>query len=282
MKVKMKLSSLLLVVFITTLAPSVQSQYLRTGSVVVVLQSSDKVVIAADSLLTTGEQKTELGCKVRLVNGVGVGITGLFKNIKSGYDIWPIVKQALSQPGMLTDKVKAFEQFVDTPLASELDRIEKAPPDSTLGKLKKYGATLKIVFSNIENGRTVYYRREFKADGKGGVLVEHVDCAANCNLRNTITMSAFGSTDALIDLYDRGAFSLNRQLWLIARDMVQAQIDSGDKIVGGPIDVLVIAKEGVTWPQHKPMCNPYLGIKSKKTALPKTTKRISKPVKKSI
>jgi hypothetical protein len=64
-------------------------------------------------------------------------------------------------------------------------------------------------------------------------------------------MRAFGSTDALIARFDRGEFPFNREHWLIARDLVQAQIDSGDKIVGGPVDVLVITKTGAEWKQRK-------------------------------
>ena len=223
------------------------------GSVIVVIRTADEIVMAADSLLSSTSEPSAYTCKIRQVGDSFFAVSGIGDDPDTGYDVWDIADKALNTAGSLENRVAYFESVVQPQLIKELQHIRERAP-ALYVKYKDTISSLDIIFCGVENGALVFYHRGFKAVGDETIslIPSSQDCAANCDSETHIPL--LGHADAITRLRDNNGITGQPELWMVARNLVKAEIDSGDPKVGGDIDVLRITKSGNQWIQRKQEC----------------------------
>jgi hypothetical protein len=224
------------------------------------IRTPAEVVIAADSLGTARGHRIETtrpACKIFTVNDTAFAIAGLVKDPAWDFDAEKLTADTLRRQNRLTEAADVLAGRLTTSLGSYLERVGKGNP-SLYGKLlEEQGGTItSILLAAYEGDRPVAIGMSFRASGEAGgrvgIAATRVACPGDCP---DGVMYFFLGERRPIDRYiaEHGRDRLSPAS-SGAPFLVQLVIDEGSKLAGPPIDVVVIDRQGVSWPARKEGC----------------------------
>jgi len=230
------------------------------ATTIVGIRTPEQVVIAADSLATVRGyriESTQPVCKIFTVKGTAFAIAGFVKDPVWNFDAEHLTADSLQRQNRLTDNANDLEERLTASLGSYLERLKKGNP-YLYGKVLEGqdGNITSILLTAYEGDQPVAIGMSFRGSEETGGRVRitgtRVACPGDCpdgvmyfflGERHPIEryISEHGR-DRLLPASSGAPFS------------VQLVIDGGSKQVGPPIDVIVIDRQGVSWPARKEGC----------------------------
>ena len=224
------------------------------------IRTPAQVVIAADSLGTARGyriESTQPVCKIFTVKDTAFAIAGLVKDPAWNFDAENLTADSLRRQNRLTETANDLAERLTAMLGSYLERLKKGNP-YLYGKLleEQDGAITSILLTAYEGDQPVAIGLSFRASEETGgrvrISATRVACPGDCP---DGVMYFFLSERRPIDRY---IAEHGRDRLLPASSgapfLVQLVIDGGSKFVGPPIDVMIISRQGVSWPARKEGC----------------------------
>lgn len=230
------------------------------ASTVVAARNSDEVVLAADSKLThfDDRQRVDVKCKIFSCGAFFVGMTGP-EGVNDVVDFRPqlLLKEAC-RTGKTSEAMKRrFEQILRPRYTRFLAGLKRVNPEFYAYGVQSQQFFVNLVMVGFENGmpfiRSVNFYSPLDGSAEFLARVETSSQIRNLELGDIDYVTA--GVDGDIKEWARTQKSLWR-LGLVeaARFLVLHQMMAKSDIVGPPIDILRITKDGARWIQRKPEC----------------------------
>jgi len=228
---------------------------------VVAIRSPDSVVIAADSLTTirhgAGKDTTGSECKIFRSGDIFFSFAGFYKDPDRGFDIVPIVSEALAESESFDESVDRAATAAVSGMKDEMRKIRKETPSS----YDKYFAAqtaplLQILFATYEDGvpKVTVYDIKKTAGPYADIELSYdrKSCPGDCNVKDAY---AFFLTDMRpIEQYLKRGKLQSMPPEKTARFLVDLVIKAHSPETGPPVDVLRIDGNGAAWVEHKAEC----------------------------
>jgi Proteasome subunit len=230
------------------------------ATTIVGIRTPEQMVIAADSLGTARGYRIESTrpvCKIFTVKDTAFAIAGLVKDPAWNFDAENLTADTLRRQNRLTEAANDLAERLTAILGSYLERLKKGNP-FLYGKLleERDGTITSILLAAYEGDRPVSIGLSFRASEETGGRIRiagtRITCPGDCptgveyfllgERRPIERYIAEHGEDRLLPAGSGAPF------------MVQLVIDGGSKQVGPPIDVIVIDRQGVSWPVRKEGC----------------------------
>ena len=224
------------------------------------IRTPAQVVIAADSLGTARGyriESTQPVCKIFTVKDTAFAIAGLVKDPAWNFDAENLAAESLRRQTRLTDTANDLAERLTAMLGSYLERLKKGNPYLYGKLLEEQGGTItSILLAAYEGDQPVAIGMSFRASEETGgrvrIAATRVACPGDCP--DGVMFFFLGERRPI----DRYIAEHGRDRLLPASSgapfLVQLVIDGGSKFVGPPIDVIVIDRQGVSWPARKEGC----------------------------
>jgi len=224
------------------------------------IRTPAQVVIAADSLGTARGyriESTQLVCKIFTVKDAAFAIAGLVKDLAWNFDAENLTAGSLRRHNRLTETADDLAERMTAVIGSYLERLKKGNP-YLYGKMleEQDGTITSILLTAYERDQPVAIGMSFRASEETGgrvrITATRVACPGDCP--DGVMYFILGERRTI----DRYIAEHGRDRLLPASSgapfLVQLAIDGGSKFVGPPIDVIVIDRQGVSWPARKEGC----------------------------
>lgn len=224
------------------------------------IRTPAEVVIAADSLGTSRGyriESTQPVCKIFTVKDTAFAIAGLVKASAWNFDAESLAAESIRRQNRLTEAANDLAERFTSMLGSHLERLKKENP-YLYGKLleEQDGSLTSILLAAYEGDQPVAIGMLFSASEETGgrvkVSATRIACPGDCpdgvmyfflgERRPIERYIAEHGKDRLLPASSGAPF------------LVRLVIDGGSKLVGPPIDVMVIDRQGVSWPSRKDGC----------------------------
>ena len=230
------------------------------ATTIVGIRTPEQVVIAADSMGTSRGYRIETVrpvCKIFTVKDAAFAIAGLVKDPVWNFDAENLTAGSLRRQGRLTETANDIAKRLTEMLGSYLERLKPGNPFLYSRLLKEEdGEITSILLTAYEEDQPVAIGIGFRATegpgGRVGITTTRVACPGDCpggvmyfflgERRAIDRYIAEQGRDRLLPAYSGAPF------------LVQLAIDGESKRVGPPIDVVVIDRQGVSWPARKNGC----------------------------
>jgi hypothetical protein len=227
-----------------------------SASTIVVIWTPDQVVIAADSMLSDLDGKPiGTACKIRSEGFAYFATAGLFEQqIRGGFYMPNIVHRAYVQSSKESDHLFWFLRWFNTYVSFDLDSVKDAASDAVALNPNLSNAEIVVVWKGT-NGPCVYYshteilptigrRGTALPGGARGVpsMVSEYSIPTGAPWRAEMIVIGFNDHIA--------RYQVEHPEWrsadpvLAAREFVQMEIDNHPTVVGAPIAVLTIGRDG--------------------------------------
>jgi len=223
----------------------------------VALRTPNKIVLAADSKSIYDDRPPTVDCKIYQLRDTYFAIAGIPYETDTEYNVPSFVVTACEQCAV-TERANALEKRLKPALEKELARIRLTRPRVFWEAWFDAGAPpVSLVLVAFEGGEPRLVVKEFTvASGQAPdirIAVRTATCPGTCP---TGTHGYYlGSTKAINAFIAEGKGQNWPSGWEeLARTLVQLEIDSNQKEVGPPIDILSITKDGVHWTQKQKSC----------------------------
>ncbi|MGB7629746.1 MAG: hypothetical protein WBM29_01540 [Candidatus Deferrimicrobium sp.] len=224
------------------------------------IRTPAQVVIAADSLGTARGYRIETTrpvCKIFTMKDTAFAIAGLVKDPAWNFDVENLAALSLQRRNRIAEAADDLTERLTGMLGSYLERLKKRNP-FLYGKLleEQDGNISSILLAAYEEDQPVAIGMAFRASEEAGgrvrVTATRVTCPGDCP---DGVMYFFLGERRPIDRYiaDHGRDRLVPAS-SGAPFLVQLVIDGGSNLVGPPIDVVVIDRQGVSWTARKEGC----------------------------
>jgi hypothetical protein len=224
------------------------------------IRTPAQVVIAADSLGTARGyriESTQPVCKIFTVKDTAFAIAGLVKDPAWNFDAENLAADSIRRQNRLTETANDLSVRLTAMLGSFLERLKKGNP-YLYGKLleEQDGTITSILLAAYEGDQPVAIGMSFRASKETGgrvrITATRVSCPGDCP--DGVMYFFLGERRPI----DRYLAEHGRDRLLPASSgapfLVQLVIDGESKLVGPPIDVMVIDRQGVSWPARKEGC----------------------------
>ena len=230
------------------------------ATIIVGIRTPTQAIIAADSMGTARGYRIESTrpvCKIFTVKDTAFAIAGLVKNSTLDFDAERLTAQCLRRQDRLTEAANDLTERLTGMLGSYLERLKTGNP-SLYSKLleEENGTITSILLAAYEGDRPVAIGMAFRATedpgGRVRIASTRVTCPGDCP--NGVMYFLFGERrpiDRYIAEHGKDRLVPDRSG---ASFLVQVAIDGGSKRVGPPIDVIVVDRQGVSWPARKEGC----------------------------
>ncbi len=224
------------------------------------IRTPAQVVIAADSLGTARGyriESTQPVCKIFAVKDSAFAIAGLVRDPVWNFDAENLTADILRRKNRVTETANDLTERLEAMLGSYLERLKKGNPYLYGKLLEEQGGTVtSILLAAYEGDQPVAIGISFRASeemgGRVKITATRVACPGDCP---DGVMYFFLGERRPIDRYiaEHGRDRLG-PADSAAPFLVQLVIDGGSKLVGPPIDVIVIDRQGVSWLARKEGC----------------------------
>lgn len=230
------------------------------ASTIVGIRTPAQVVIAADSMRTARGNRietTQTVCKIFTVGNTAFAIGGFVKDPAWNFDAENLTAESLRRQNRLTEAANDLTERLTGMLGSYLERLKQGNPFLYAKLLEGEDGTItSILLTAYEGDQPVAIGMGFRASEEPGgrvrITATRVTCPGDCT--DGVMYFLIGERRPI----DRYIAEHGKDRLLPASSgapfMVQLVIDSGSKRVGPPIDVIVIDKQGVSWPARKEGC----------------------------
>jgi hypothetical protein len=231
-------------------------------TVIAVARNSEEVALAADSKgVDIRSSSSLLLCKIRPVGEFWVAVSGHF-NSKAGsaprIDVWDSLAQAVKSQGTHRDKV---EKFV-TIFRPQLEQLMREMTTWDRDAYDKINIITSVIFVAVDKGVPVFFERDFRKNTSRSSAQDPVNIIredmANALVENQIQLNCRGacsncnSCDAMEFLEKNATRGFALKPVDLAHFMVAYGALTSPKVVGPPIEVLRISKDGVVqWIQRE-------------------------------
>jgi hypothetical protein len=225
------------------------------GTSVAALRTNQGVFVAADSktVQTHNRRQPLLECKIHREGDVFFAIAGHKRELTTGWDATPLARTACRHQGSVASKVIRFEAIVEQPLRSMLADVLRLEPEYC----QKYivdRLVLQLAFFGLEDASPYLYVRSYKVTsslaGLDVTLENRTDAVGPDN-----KIALLGEYDAIDQFIASNPRYYELPPALLVERLVQVEIDAVPHLVGPPIDVVQVTRDGVQWIRRKPECD---------------------------
>lgn len=231
-------------------------------TVIAVARNTDEVALAADSKgVDIRSSAPLLLCKIRPVGEFWVAVSGHF-NSKAGnaprIDVWASLDQAVKSGGTHHDKVEKFVSIY----RPQLEQLMREMSTWDRATYEKTNIITSVIFVAVDKGVPVFFERDFSKDTSKNSSHDPVNIIredmADALVDNQIQLNCRGacsncnSCDAMEFIEKNAARGFALKPVDLAHFMVAYGALTSPKVVGPPIEVLRITKDGVVkWVQRE-------------------------------
>lgn len=219
---------------------------------VVAVRTPKMIVIAGDSKTVMG---TDVGllCKVRVVNDVAYGESGILMVPSRQFVATDIVGRALDHEGGLSVRADAFSRDIVEPLTKLSTELREGDPPGYV-KLVKDKVVFSVVFAAFEDHMAKMIMRYWTASEKDGRVVltqSNYACPGDCETGYV----ALGDNDAVTaDVVKHPAIWKDLGLEVAVRHLVEDEIMDMPDAVGPPVEILRVSEGGIQWVEDPGSC----------------------------
>jgi hypothetical protein len=231
-------------------------------TVIAVARNTEEVVLAADSKGVDIRSSTPtLLCKIRPVGEFWVAVSGHF-NSKAGsaprIDVWASLDQAVKSGGNQHDKVENFVSI----FRPQIEGLIKEMMIWDRATYDKINVITSVIFVAVNKGVPVFFERDFIKNISKSSLHDPVNILredmADALVDNQIQLncrgacSNCGSCDAMEFIEKNAVTGFALKPVDLAHFMVAYGALTSPKVVGPPIEVLRMSKDGIAkWIQRE-------------------------------
>jgi hypothetical protein len=228
---------------------------------IIAARNATEVVLAADSKGTALEDATKTIeiCKIFTCGSLLVGIAGIRQAAINGIsiNIPEILRQVCGKANRTEEKVLMLEQTILPPL-TDLVREIKRTDSKYYENLVRIRAAVSVVLIGFENEIPVLISSEFR-------VPEDISSPASVSISRSYFLHPLsrGKVDYIFAGHHEGISEFTKKrnkFWLAglpeaAKFLVTYMIADRPDVVGFPIDIVSITKNGVRWVQRKQQCD---------------------------
>jgi hypothetical protein len=225
-------------------------------TVIAVARNAQEVVLAADSKgVDIQTSAPSLLCKIRPVGEFWVAVAGHF-NTRTGFapqiDVWANLNQAAKSGGTPRDKI---ENFVGI-FRPQLERLMKEMMTWDRANYDKITIITSVIFVAVDKGVPVFFERDFIKNTSISPKLDPINIAredmADALVGNQIQLNCRGVCDAREFIETNAVTGIHLKPVDLAHFMVAYGVLTSPKVVGPPIEVLRMSKDGVAkWIQRE-------------------------------
>lgn len=211
------------------------------STTIIGISTNDSVFLGADSLGgTDGASAVVSICKINVGDNAAAAMAGHLADSATSFDAAALVRRALSTPGDLTLKARAFEQFVRQPLQRSLDYGREHVP--VLFASKYVGKkVLQTIFGAVEGGKPKMIVSTFRVSENGSLTLDETKELGSGQVY------VFGES-AAIAKYQTGTPSWNgAEPDAIIRKFLALEIEDEPTLVGAPVSIVRITSGERSW-----------------------------------
>lgn len=225
------------------------------GTTIITSITQDKIIIAADSKQTWGEdysREAPLKCKIRHIGNLFFAAEGITQMFKPNIDFLEIIENLdLKKALTFENKIDYIALKLREPVQEFAQNYQKFNPiafDSILNK-----TLFSISFSQFENEKpcssALYW--EIKSTATGWEIVP-----GRATSEQIPRYMIQGQKDA-IDYYYENNINFKNKIYdeKGLNELIEIQIKASPQKVGLPIDIVVINSQGFQWIQKKEECD---------------------------
>jgi hypothetical protein len=228
---------------------------------IIAVRVNEQVVVGADSKRTVGRDPQnaipikEPVCKIGKGDGFFFATAGLVSG--GGFDVGSSIAKASEIQGTIEQKIETVLQTIKEPLTEILDRYRQTDP-LDYSRTFATAPVLQILFFGMEKGSTFITASEFFIPTPSPlvpvqIVIRYGKCPGDaCLTGEQLFMS--GERDAI-----KTFLSEKPGYWRVnpvetVRELIELQIADIPNLVGPPIDILYVDKNGAQWIQKKDQC----------------------------
>lgn len=247
-------------ILLVALATFVLNTQEAIGTTIVAIRTPVEIAIAADSMgifLGKGPESTKPVCKIFTVVDAAFAVSGLTKNPARGFDAETLVARVLARRRSILEAVDQIEAELRTGIGHELGQQKQHEPDLFAKSIGGEGGYVtSVLIATLEGDTLVAVGIGFKAatSTSGAITVSpsRLACPGDCPSGVfTFYLGERRPIDRYIREHGHG-FAMSPAA--ASPFFVRLVIEAGLPGVGPPIDVLVISKQGISWPSVKRPC----------------------------
>lgn len=227
-----------------------------SATTIIAVRTPDGVVLGADSKMTKGDgAESWTACKIGSANNVLWAISGIVDvNVPTmHFSMIDAAKASLSgTQESIEDRIKRFEAVVVPPLTNLFRDLKRGDPSYFSRDIEGKVPT-SILLAGMEDNTAFFHVRSFrvKSDTKSGVVgieIAAMDCPSSGCLNTGTTYLALGEhADADRQVADNPDLWTNPGIVAAVRSLIQTEIRRLPALVGPPIALVAIMKDGVHW-----------------------------------
>lgn len=236
------------------------SVQLAFGTCIIAIRLNDQVVVGADSKINRADSMIpakEPYCKIGVGDGFFFAISGIVLEEKTGFNPYMIISKAPKIHGTIEQKGEWFERMIGKPLFEMLERYRRGSPSNYELLFQRTSSPLQIIFFGVEKGSSFVLATYFAPTSRSArdpveITTYRYKCPGDCPNGEQIFM--LGEHHA-IDRFLSGEPNFWKKDPVGAvRKLIELEIADDPEIVGPPIDILQIDRNGTRWIQKKAQC----------------------------
>lgn len=230
------------------------------GTIIIAIRTPAEIVVAADSMGTffrKGPELTKPVCKIFTVADAAFAVSGLTKNTARGFDAETLVARVLARRHSISEAADQVEADLRTRITHELEQQKQNEPDVFAKSMGgEDGYVTSVLIAALEGDILVAVGIGFKAatGTSRGITVSSSRLACPGDCPAGVFMFYLGDRRPIDRYFREHGSDFAMSPAAAAPFFVQLVIEAGSPGVGPPIDVLVISKQGVSWPALKKSC----------------------------
>jgi hypothetical protein len=229
------------------------------GTTVVAIRGDDYVVLGSDSMIiqTTGDRNVSMpACKIQQMSGVFFAAAGVFGG--PGFNAYEIAKEASSKGADTVTTANRFERAARGPFTTFVRRLRRENP-TAFSRYCNDRDCLQVAFAGFEKGTPKLAIRSFRVTTRGAstlvVRDARMDCPGDCVTgAEQVVLGVNGEATSVFDSTPH--FWKLRGIVLGMDELIGTEILTHGDVVGPPVSVLILDKEGARWmPGHQGFCH---------------------------
>lgn len=223
--------------------------YSCNATVLYVRYTSNEIIIATDSKRTAETGQTVCVCKLSRIGDIFVASAGLAEY--GPFDPRDFARQAIQSSNKLTEVRDKFEQLIQQPLITVLQKVRNRNPSRY--EVFKQGAAVNMVFVRFITGPELAATALTPRDtADGSIILDSHPITLNGPVKRAQRISVGISRRAEVYL-DRPSFWAKGTVAGVQRVMQLSIEDNKD--AGAPIDLVQLTKGSARWFPVEPKCD---------------------------
>ena len=251
------LSSLVIILFFTNIGDSSSRVIPISGTAVVFIWTPREAILASDSKQTDPEHlgNSENVCKILITPRFAFVSTGLSELLADGFNVKAIANEVGNNTSTPSSVVNSFEKLLVPKLERALE-FARSHVLEIYNRQYKNKVVINGLFMFATDPPKIIVTSYRSKDTGGKIQLEHriYECP-RVNKISKFEWNAYGHVEGLSGyLLSMPDFFKNRDVSVMARDLVQAAIDTMPDYVGPPISIVSVSKKKISRVDSSKMC----------------------------